>query len=71
MGWSANGQERKAAEIIEVSSGDFYGKGYQDIDRRVPSIDKARRILRWEPKVDLDTALARTIAYYLESKTSV
>jgi UDP-4-amino-4-deoxy-L-arabinose formyltransferase/UDP-glucuronic acid dehydrogenase (UDP-4-keto-hexauronic acid decarboxylating) len=71
VGWSANGQERKAAEIIEVSSGDFYGKGYQDIDRRVPSIDKARRILRWEPKVDLDTALARTIAYYLESKTSV
>ena len=71
MGWSANGHERKAAEIIEISSGDFYGKGYQDINRRVPSIDKARRILRWEPKVELDTALARTIAYYLESKTSV
>ena len=71
VGWSANGQERKAAEIIEVSSREFYGKGYQDINRRVPSIDKARRILGWEPKVDLDTALARTIAYYLESKTSV
>lgn len=56
---------KKASEIIEVSSGDFYGKGYQDIDRRVPSIKKAREILGWEPVVDLDTALKKTVEYYL------
>ncbi len=36
-------------EITEVSSGTFYGKGYQDMNRRVPSIKKAREILGWEP----------------------
>jgi UDP-4-amino-4-deoxy-L-arabinose formyltransferase/UDP-glucuronic acid dehydrogenase (UDP-4-keto-hexauronic acid decarboxylating) len=52
-------------DIVEVSSGEFYGKGYQDIDRRVPSIEKARNILGWEPTVDLDTALRKTLEYYL------
>jgi len=40
--------------------------GYQDIDRRVPSIKKARNLLGWEPKFDLDTALKKTLDYYLE-----
>jgi UDP-4-amino-4-deoxy-L-arabinose formyltransferase/UDP-glucuronic acid dehydrogenase (UDP-4-keto-hexauronic acid decarboxylating) len=71
MSYCGNGGQRKASEIVEVSSGVFYGKGYQDIDRRVPSIKKAREILGWEPKVDLDTALAKTIEYYVESKTKV
>ncbi len=53
-------------EIVEVSSKDFYGKGYQDISRRVPSIKKAREVLGWEPVVDLDTALRRTVEYYME-----
>ncbi len=57
----------KSSEIIEVSAGDYYGKGYQDIDRRVPSIEKARSIIGWEPKVDLDTALRKTLEYYLNT----
>ncbi len=58
-------EKKKLSEIIEVSSNDFYGKGYQDIDRRVPSVKKARDILGWEPVVDLDTALRKTVEYYL------
>jgi nucleoside-diphosphate-sugar epimerase len=53
-------------DIIEVSSGEFYGKGYQDMNRRVPSIKKAKDLLGWEPLVDLDTALKKTVEYYLE-----
>lgn len=60
----ADGQ--KQPEIVEVFSKDFYGKGYQDMSRRVPSIKKAREILGWEPLVGLDTALQKTAAYYLE-----
>jgi len=55
----------KHSEIIEVFSKDFYGEGYQDIDRRVPSVAKAKELIGWEPKVDLDTALAKTLDYYL------
>lgn len=58
---------KKESEIIEVFSKEFYGEGYQDIDRRVPSIKKAKRLLGWEPKVDLDTALKKTLEYYFET----
>ena len=57
----------KVPEIAEVSSGVFYGRGYQDIDRRVPSIRKAREIIGWTPQFDLDTALKRTLDYYLDA----
>ena len=32
--------------------------------QRCPDIGKARAVLGWEPRVDLDTGLARTIAYF-------
>lgn len=35
-----------------------------DPRRRCPDITRARTLLGWEPKVDLDTGLARTIAYF-------
>lgn len=63
----ANQNMDKVSDVIEVTSGDFYGKGYQDIDRRVPSIRKAREIIGWEPKIDFDTALRLTFEYYLQS----
>jgi len=62
---------KKQSDIIEVYSKDFYGEGYQDIDFRVHSIRKAKVLIGWEPKVDLDTALKRTLAYYLDSNMKV
>lgn len=62
---------KKHSEIMEVYSKEFYGEGYQDIDFRVPSIKKARELIGWEPKVDLDTALKKTLKYYLESNLKV
>ena len=62
---------KKHSEIIEVYSKEFYGEGYQDIDFRVPSIKKAKELIGWEPKVDLDTALKKTLEYYLESNLKV
>jgi UDP-apiose/xylose synthase len=48
-----------------VSSREFYGEGYEDSDRRVPDITKAMKLLEWYPKVDLETALRKTIQSYL------
>ena len=62
---------KKYSEIVDVFSKEFYGEGYQDIDRRVPSIKKAREVIGWEPKVDLDTALRRTLEYYLDTSLKV
>ena len=39
-------------EIVDVTGEEFYGKGYEDSDRRIPDITKARTLLGWEPKVN-------------------
>jgi UDP-glucose 4-epimerase len=39
---------------------------YTDVEMRIPNVDKARKLLGWEPKVDLDEGLSRTIAWYRE-----
>ncbi|MDQ3777571.1 MAG: NAD-dependent epimerase/dehydratase family protein [Actinomycetota bacterium] len=39
---------------------------YTDVEMRIPNVEKAKRLLGWTPKVDLDDGLARTIAWYRE-----
>src|ERR671936_440655 len=41
---------------------------YTDVEMRIPNVDKARKLLGWEPRVDLDEGLARTIAWYRERR---
>lgn len=41
-------------------------KNYQDVELRVPSIEKAKLELKYEPKVDLDRGLKETIEWYRE-----
>ena len=53
------------SEIVETRHEDYYGQGYQDITSRKPSIDKARRLLGWEPKTDLTTSLQITLDSFL------
>jgi UDP-glucose 4-epimerase len=40
-----------------------FGAAFQDIYRRVPSVEKARKILGFEPKFDLSQGLTETIAW--------
>lgn len=53
--------------ILNVGSGKYYGAGYQDIQRRVPSIQNARKYLNWEPKTSLDAALHAILEHHLSS----
>jgi len=56
------------ARIVKVTSEQYYGKGYQDITTRVPSIQKASEILGWKPKTSFETGLRKTLDYYLKSR---
>jgi UDP-apiose/xylose synthase len=47
--------------LAEVSALEFYGEGYADSDRRMPRIDKALRLLGWEPRMGLPEILRRTL----------
>ncbi len=42
----------------------FTRKDYVDVELRVPSVDKARRLLGFEAEVDLEEGLRRTADYY-------
>jgi UDP-glucose 4-epimerase len=44
---------------------------YQDVELRIPNVAKARERLDWEPRVELDDGLARTIAWYRERKPAL
>jgi UDP-glucose 4-epimerase len=37
---------------------------YADVELRIPNVEKARELLGWEPQVELDEGLAKTIAWY-------
>ena len=41
----------------------YYGEGFEDPRRRVPSADKAKHLLGFTPRVDLNTGLKKTIAW--------
>lgn len=52
-------------QIITVNGSEYYGKGYQDISARVPSIENAKQYLNWVPKTDVKTAIRKTLDFYL------
>ena len=39
----------------------FAPLGYVDVELRIPNVQKARELIGWEPKVELDDGLVRTI----------
>lgn len=56
--------ERIRALVGSASPIDFRPLPEDDPKTRQPDITKARRILGWEPKVELDLGLGRTIDYF-------
>jgi len=52
-------------DIISVTGDEFYGEGYDDSDRRIPDIGKARKLLGWEPKWSMRDTLETTMRYYV------
>lgn len=44
---------------------------YTDVELRIPNVDKARQVLGFDAKVELDDGLARTIAWYRERKPAL
>ncbi|WP_051292870.1 bifunctional UDP-4-keto-pentose/UDP-xylose synthase [Citrifermentans bremense] len=61
-------EKAQACPIIEVSSAQYYGKGYQDMLNRVPSVKNAKARLGWEPRTTVDDALKETLDFYLIEK---
>jgi nucleoside-diphosphate-sugar epimerase len=51
-------------KLVDVTSGEYYGKGYQDVQNRVPKITNTMSELGWKPQVDMPTALKHIFDAY-------
>jgi len=62
-----------ARAIVRISGSkspiEFINWPHTDIELRVPNIDKARRLLGFSPRVDLEEGLERTIASYRQARS--
>jgi nucleoside-diphosphate-sugar epimerase len=57
-------ESAKKVKLIDVTSQDYYGKGYQDVQNRVPKIDNTCKDLNWQPRVTMQDALQRIFESY-------
>lgn len=55
---------------IKLIPYETFGK-YEDVQRRVPDISRARDILGFEPKVDLETGLQKTIQWQIKRREQI
>ena len=56
--------------LVETSSGDYYGRGYQDVERRVPRIDNTMSDLDWAPRTSMQRSLERLFDHYRDQLDS-
>jgi UDP-apiose/xylose synthase len=61
----------KPARFRDVTAEEFYGAGYDDTEHRVPDIDKARRLLGWEPRQTLSDMLPAIVDDYVKRYASL
>ena len=50
---------REDLGLTFIDTDELYGDTYEDLDRRVPDVSKANRLLDWEAETDLRTGIAR------------
>jgi len=51
-------------KLVDATALDYYGKGYQDVQQRVPKIANTCTDLDWQPTVKMDDALRRIFEAY-------
>jgi nucleoside-diphosphate-sugar epimerase len=50
--------------LTDTTAAEYYGKGYQDVENRVPKIDNTRSDLDWSPRVTMPQALRQIFDAY-------
>ncbi len=61
---SALGAGEGQNDIVLVPYDEAYPSGFEDMRRRVPNVEKHRRLTGWEPEISLDQSLERIIEHY-------
>jgi UDP-glucose 4-epimerase len=56
-------QAGSVSEIRTIPYEEAYEAGFEDFRRRVPSLEKIRRVVGWQPTTPLDETISQIIAY--------
>ncbi|MEN9658898.1 MAG: hypothetical protein RL571_2363 [Pseudomonadota bacterium] len=56
--------------VLETTSGEYYGKGYQDVQNRVPKIDNTKADLNWAPSTTMEDSLRGIFDAYKDQVAS-
>jgi nucleoside-diphosphate-sugar epimerase len=56
----------KAIRLVDIDSKIYFGASYQDVELRVPAIERARELLKWEPHTNIKSGLNKTLHFYLQ-----
>ncbi len=51
-------------KMVETTSAAYYGKGYQDVQNRVPKIENTMKDLDWKPEYSMEQALKHVFDAY-------
>jgi UDP-4-amino-4-deoxy-L-arabinose formyltransferase/UDP-glucuronic acid dehydrogenase (UDP-4-keto-hexauronic acid decarboxylating) len=51
--------------LRQIESRAYYGKGYQDVKHRRPSIKNAKKLVGWKPVVPQEDSVRETLDYFL------
>lgn len=58
-------RERAENTVLEeISADDYYGKTYDDMQNRLPSVKKMEKLLGWKPRTGMRELLSKTVAWY-------
>ena len=63
--YKINSTNNYIGKIVCRTEKSFYGNSYQDISQRVPDISEAKKLLKWEPKINLRKSIQLTLKSYL------
>jgi nucleoside-diphosphate-sugar epimerase len=59
----------KRVKLVETTSAGYYGKGYQDVQNRVPKIENTMNDLGWKPQYLMKDALRQILDAYKDKIT--
>ena len=62
--------EEKLSPFKELSGEAYYGEGYEDSLRRIPSVKKSKCLLGFEAKIPLEEALEESLRWFHAHYTS-
>src|SRR3954467_15397270 len=57
-------ESARKVKLVATTATAYYGRGYQDVQNRVPKITNTMSELRWKPRVAMDEALVRIFDAY-------